>query len=193
MGAQAKAHVVHFYERDADLVDVIVADLVDAWRAGAVAVLISTEPHRLAFEAAVVAAGVDVVAARRDGSLVTLDAADTVGRLVSHGQVDGQAFRSVVGGVMQRAAGTGRPVWAYGEMVALLWDAGDVLGAVELERLWNDLGQEIDFSLVCAYRASSVAAPGHAAALHEICGLHSEVFHAPATVEAQRAVQEFAP
>src|SRR5438874_1327182 len=71
MGAQAKAHVVHFYERDSDLVDVIVADLVDAWRA--------------------------------------------------------------------------------------------------------------------------VAAPGHAAALHEICGLHSEVFHAPATVEAQRVVQEFAP
>lgn len=30
-------------------------------------------------------------------------------------------------------------------MVALLWDAGHVLAAIELEELWNDLGRELEW------------------------------------------------
>jgi anti-sigma regulatory factor (Ser/Thr protein kinase) len=63
--------------------------------------------------------------------------------------------------------------------VALLWDAGDVLGAIELEELWTQLGRELPFSLLCGYRSTSVSGPEHAEALQHICQLHSSVLQAP--------------
>jgi hypothetical protein len=60
-------------------------------------------------------------------------------------------------------------------MVALLWDAGNVLTAIELEKLWNGLARELRFSLYCAYHTHSVAGEEHADALHEVCELHSAV------------------
>jgi anti-sigma regulatory factor (Ser/Thr protein kinase) len=60
-------------------------------------------------------------------------------------------------------------------MVALLWDAGDVLGAIELEKLWNELGGELHFALWCGYHIHSAAGEEHADALHQVCHLHTAV------------------
>src|SRR5215213_10199932 len=52
-------------------------------------------------------------------------------------------------------------------MVALLWEAGDVLAAIDLETLWNELAGE-RLSLYCAYRSDSVMGHEQAGALHEV-------------------------
>jgi hypothetical protein len=44
--------------------------------------------------------------------------------------VDTDAFDEVVGGLVREASASGRPVRAYGEMVAVLWAAGDVAAAI---------------------------------------------------------------
>jgi anti-sigma regulatory factor (Ser/Thr protein kinase) len=64
-------------------------------------------------------------------------------------------------------------------MVALLWEAGDVLAAIELETAWNDLARELPFALLCAYRSESVRGREHARALHEVCHLHTSVVGSP--------------
>ena len=46
-----------------------------------------------------------------------------------------------------------QPVCVFGEMVWLLWDAGQVNAAIEVETLWNELGHQYPFSLLCAYPA----------------------------------------
>jgi Histidine kinase-like ATPase domain len=84
-------------------------------------------------------------------------------------------FDRVVGQLLRQMSGAGLPVRAYGEMVALLWDNGDVLAAIELEKLWNALARELHFSLWCAYHTQSVAGEERADALHEVCQLHSAV------------------
>jgi hypothetical protein len=94
-------------------------------------------------------------------------------------RIDPDAFRRVVVPIIQSAAQAGRPVRAYGEMVALLWDAGDVLGAIDLEELWTQLGCELPFSLLCGYRSTSVLWPEHADALEHLCQLYSSVLPAP--------------
>jgi len=76
---------------------------------------------------------------------------------------------------MADAAWPGREVRAYGEMVALLWDAGDVLGAIELEKLWNELARDLNFSLWCAHHGHSLAVHEHADELHEVWRLCSKV------------------
>lgn len=82
-------------------------------------------------------------------------------------------------------------------MVALLWDAGDVVAAIELEESWNELSGEFPFALLCGYHSASVLGDDHAAALREVCRLHSSVlrpapgrpYPAPAEVSAYFTAQ----
>jgi hypothetical protein len=171
-------HVVQFYEAEADLIGTVSGYLGAAIRAGELAVVVATEGHRDAFEAELEAAGIRVAEARRSGLFVSLDAAGTVSRFLSDGRIDPGGFHSVIGGVMREAVRTGRPVRAYGEMVALLWDAGNVLAAIELETLWNDLGRQLPFSLLCAYPAQSMSGAEHPGAWQDVCHLHSAVLDA---------------
>jgi hypothetical protein len=67
-------------------------------------------------------------------------------------------------------------------MVTLLWQAGDVLSAIDLETLWNELAGELPFSLYCSYRSDSMMGHAQADALHEVCRLHSSVVPAPGEV-----------
>lgn len=168
-------HVVQFYDQEGDLARAVGNYLTAAVNAGQVGIVITTEPHRQAFEAEMARAGVDTTQVRRDGSVIWLDAADTLQRFVRDGKVDPQGFQEVVGSVLRAAAQTGREIRAYGEMVALLWDAGNVLGAIELEKLWNSLAAELSFSLFCAYHVHSMAGDEHADALREVCRLHTAV------------------
>lgn len=162
-------HVVQFYERDADLVERVGDYLAAGLAQGAAAVVIATPAHREAFTDRLTANGVDTTA------LQLLDAAGTLDRLISAGRLDRSAFFDLIGGVVRTAGEGGRVVCAYGEMVALLWEAGDVIAAIELETLWNELAAELPFSLYCGYHSDSVAGHGHADALHQVCGLHAAV------------------
>lgn len=172
-------HVVTFYEREPDLAQTVGRYLSEAIRTDAVAIVIATEPHRRAFEAELQAAAIDPIEACQAGRLILLDAAATIAAFMPHGEIDGAAFSEVVGSVVRQAAATGSQVRAYGEMVALLWDAGHVLAAIELEELWNDLGRELQFSLLCAYHSDSVSGPEHEESLRQVCHLHSAVLQPP--------------
>jgi hypothetical protein len=173
-------HVVQFYGDDAELVAGVAPYLAAAVRSGEVAVVIATAAHRHVFESALAAEGIDVGHAKASGGLLTRDAADTLARIVDHtGAIDAAAFRTEIGALVRAALQSGRPVRAYGEMVALLWGAGEVLGAIELERLWNELGRELSFSLFCSYHSDAVTATEDADALHRICHQHSVVLGRP--------------
>jgi anti-sigma regulatory factor (Ser/Thr protein kinase) len=173
-------HVVQFYERDDDLVAPVSGYLTDGWRHGGVGVVMATPAHRNAVVSHLHGQGVDVVRACRDGTLALFDAEAMLERLMRDGHVDRRAFFDVVGGVVRSAAtGAGRPVRAYGEMVARLWDDGNVGAALELEALWNELGDELPFSLYCGYHSDSVAGHEHADALHEVCRLHGAIVSGP--------------
>jgi anti-sigma regulatory factor (Ser/Thr protein kinase) len=105
------------------------------------------------------------------------DAVSTMKQFMVEGQIDRNAFRSVLGDILDEAFDVGRRVHVYGEMVALLWDEGHVLAAIEMESLWNKLLESQPFSLLCAYPSASVTGSEHAESLRHICHLHSSVVH----------------
>ncbi|WP_353952024.1 MEDS domain-containing protein [Knoellia sp. S7-12] len=177
------AHVVHLYEDDADLIATLGAHVAAAIGAGDAALIIATRDHRDGLAAHLEAGGLDVEEARRDQTYVTFDAADTLARFCIDGEIDADEFRSVIGAAIRSVSQhTGRAVRCHGEMVALLWDAGTVTAALELENLWNVLGSELGFSLLCSYRTQSVAGPEHAQARQAIRHLHSDVLHSDTDV-----------
>jgi hypothetical protein len=168
-------HVVQFYRDDQELAGLAGGYLVEAIRDVGVTVVIATGEHRLAFERRMTDAGVDVTAAAARGDYVALDAEQTLAQLVTGGALDPARFELVIGGLIGEAAGTGRPVRAYGELVALLWEAGLVSAAVELEELWTILGRRYPFSLWCGYPAGQMTAEGLAGEVTDVCRLHSVV------------------
>jgi hypothetical protein len=106
------------------------------------------------------------------GRYRALDARGTLGQFMQAGSPDAAAFESQIGKVV---ASDGRPVRVFGEMVALLWDDGDVMSAIELEAMWNDLGRRRPFTLYCAYPMSAMEKTGDLAAAKRVCDQHSHV------------------
>ena len=189
-------HVVQFYDRDSELARAVSGHLAEAIRAGDALVVIATPDHRAAFRNELAAAGVDLGWIDRDRVVLWLDAGATLSRVMLHGRVDADAFEAVVGGIVRDAGASGARVRAYGEMVALLWDAGDVLAAIELEKLWNQLSRKLHFSLWCAYHGHSLAVHEHADELREVCHLHTSVMseataHFAAGVDGPLAARRF--
>jgi anti-sigma regulatory factor (Ser/Thr protein kinase) len=167
--------VVQFYGDDQELAASVGSYLGEGLVAGDYAVVVATLPHRVAFEAELAGAGIDVTAAVAAGRLVVRDAAQTLQGFWAGDQLDRDRFEAMAGSLLGPAADAGQPVRIYAEMVALLWDAGQVAAAIELEALWNDLGSRLPFSLLCGYPARLVTGGADAGAMAAVCRLHMGV------------------
>jgi anti-sigma regulatory factor (Ser/Thr protein kinase) len=131
--------------------------------------------------------GVDTEGMTIEGRLVMADAKTVLGGFMAGDLPQPPAFHRAVRPLLGVAGAGGRRVRAFGEMVSLLWDDGNVLGAVELERLWNGLLERLDFDLLCAYPLAIREAPESLSALTDVCGAHSQVFGAaPHSEQAER-------
>jgi anti-sigma regulatory factor (Ser/Thr protein kinase) len=180
-------HAVQFYRQDAELYDTVGTYVAEGIRDGGVAVVATTTARRAGFDGALLAAGVDPNAAREDGRLLSFDATTTLARIMRGGRLDPAAFSATAGAAVRRAAESRRPVRVYGEMVSLLWNAGDVIGAIELETLCNELRRELGFSMLCTYHGDALSDNSHADALSAVCRLHSAVLgHFPNAIGSPR-------
>jgi anti-sigma regulatory factor (Ser/Thr protein kinase) len=168
-------HIVNCYDNDDDVIRDVARFVASGLRASQRAVVVATPVHRHAILAALRDHGINGGAAQRSGDVVFLDAAETLAAFMTDSGPDRGRFMQVVGDVIERAGRGGRGVRAFGEMVALLWKAGDVAGAIELESLWNDLARHFQFSLYCAYPLSLLEANGDLDAINQVCRHHSGV------------------
>jgi hypothetical protein len=168
-------HLVQFYSDEEELAGRVAGYLLGALQDRGAAVAIATPAHRRALEALLIRAHVDLAEAAASGAYHALDAGDTLRALMPGGRLDSGSFERAIGGVIMRAGQAGRPVRAYGEMVALLWDAGLVNAAVQLEEMWNGMTLRHPFSLLCSYPAASVTGDGHLEEFAAVCRLHHSV------------------
>ena len=168
-------HAVLFYRDGGELAGQVSAHLLEALRAGGVAVVIATPAHRDAIARELARGGVDVAAARAAGRYVALDAIEMMGRFMVADWPNAASFWQAISPVLRQAAGAGAPVHVFGEMVALLWDVGQVNAAIEVEAMWNEIGAQYPFSLLCAYPAGSVSGEAHQDSLAEVCRIHAAV------------------
>ena len=173
-------HVVLFYRDEEELTSSVSEFLLPAVTDGnGTAIVIATPDHRRSFEERLAGAGVDVAAARARGSYLDFDASQTIRGFMVGDRPDPAGFWRVTSPLLRRAAEAGQPVLVFGEMVSLLWDAGLVNAAIEVEVMWNELGGQHPFSLLCAYPARPVACSHYLDALTEVCRTHTEVTGSP--------------
>jgi anti-sigma regulatory factor (Ser/Thr protein kinase) len=201
-GGTPVGHLVDFYANDDELVGRVSAYLAGALGPGQAAVLVATPSHCAAIAQALEDSGWDLAQARSTGTWVVVDAGELLCRLSTEGRVDATKFHLTVAPLLRSLAEGGHRVRVYGEMVDLLWQAGDVSGAMDLESWWNGLSHELAFSLYCGYGVGTAedgptGRPGTGlGALEAICNLHTEVAggHIGAAGDAlPSAFAEFAP
>lgn len=151
--ADPAAHVVQLYGQDRQLLTRNVRRyLVEGLQRGDGLLVIATAEHSYAFAQAL-SDDAAYQAAVREGRLVFLDAEITLARFMVDGQPDWDLFERTVGGIAQdvRSRASTGGLRAYGEMVGLLWKAGQIAAAVRLEEYWSRLLAASSFSLFCAY------------------------------------------
>ena len=148
-------HAVLFFDDEAVRLLEVVNFVSEGVRAGESVFLALTSSIAESVRAALPA---DVLAlAQRSGVLTILDAQATLELLMRDGTLDPAAFEGYVASAVRRAREERGPVRVYGEMVTLLWAADNVVAALELEQLWNELQKEFGVAVLCAYPLALVA------------------------------------
>ena len=176
MGTSTQAeHFVQFYESEAFLAESVAAFIAGALAAGNRAIVIATPEHRSAIADVLMSRSVDAPGAIRRGQLVSLDAAETLEKFMVNGSPDARLFRETIGPLIARLTEGGRTLRAFGEMVALLAAQGNRSGAIQLEDLWNGLGEEHMFTLFCAYPIGQFNGAADFESFEHICGQHTRV------------------
>ena len=160
-------HVVAFYADDDELTTAVARFVGDGLNDSGTAIVVATPEHRASIRAAL-----NSRHALDSTHYVELDAAATLTLIAPGGEPDPAAFMATLDPVLAAAATAG-PVRVFGEMVALLWDDGLVNQAIDLEGMWNDLGQRHDFDLLCAYPVAAIDGEGNLGPGKLICDHHT--------------------
>lgn len=179
------AHVVSLFDTDDSLTRDVAEHMASQLRTGSGGFIIA-ERHRWDdLRAALASRGVVVAAAEHDGRLRLADAEELLACICVAGRPDPVAFGEVVSALiidMNRRYGH---VTAFGEMVAILYAAGDVVATLELEAMWNELQRNADFDLLCGYPASLVEG-AQREGLAGICDAHTAVLPTPFDVRPEQ-------
>jgi hypothetical protein len=166
-------HYVQFYDEEKFLIQAVASYVAQGFVEGHSAVLVLTQPHRVAVEARLAAGGVDAEEYQRCGMYYAYDAVETLSCFMVDGHPNARRFRATIEPVIEVASKYGSSVRAFGEMVAILWAEGKKAAAIELEILWNDLMEQSSFSLLCAYPIAQFSGSEQSRELRHICRAHN--------------------
>lgn len=179
----AVIHSVHFYDRDEALIQRLRGVVLSSLDAGNSILTIATEEHRRQLIEALGFATPELRTLRKDGRFNCCDAREMLTEIMIDGMPDRDRFVLLVGtrvSTAKRAAWSAhRGLTVFGEMVTALWEAGNRMGALKLEGLWNDLLNKHSFHLHCAYPRHILAASKDPKSIKAICDGHSHLIGQP--------------
>lgn len=172
-------HSVHFYTQDEALVQRLCGIFAAAINVGNSVLIVATEAHGRQITSRLENEGLDPASLRESGRFILKDASEVLKKFMVRGLPDRERFEETIGPLLERARSAAwnreRGVTAFGEMVAVLLEAGNHKGALQLEALWNDLLSDHSFHLHCAYPQNVLSQHADESVRRAICVQHSHV------------------
>jgi CheY-like chemotaxis protein len=150
-------HVVHFYLQESRMLDRAAAHLAGGLESNGPALAVCTGAHWSGLQDRLAERRLDPRTLAGAGRLQWMDASATVDELRA-GQplgLDPHRLRRFVAAVDDVGPARGGPIPVFGEVVNLLWQAGQFVEARQVEDAWNQIGFERPISLLCSYDAQS--------------------------------------
>jgi PAS domain S-box-containing protein len=163
-------HFVQFYEQESALVESVTEFIEHRLQAGTGVIVIATAAHLQEIEHGLRVRGFDPPHAIAQQQLAMLDASATLASIMRQGAPQRSRFLDVVGTLVADMRRRRSRVSDFGEMVSLLWQEGQHRGALQLEQLWNELGERERFSLYCAHPLPQQADAMQLRGLERVCG-----------------------
>ena len=167
-------HFVQFYDSDSFLTESVRDFVVAGLRNDENTVVVATKAHREQLEVALEEVVIDVHAARSEGRYLPFDATTTLAEFMVDGEPDPVLLDQMIGEMIPRSA-DGRSLRVFGEMVALLWDEGNIPAAIRLEEFWDSIMETRPLDLMCAYPMRSFSHELGTEPFKEVCDRHSRV------------------
>ncbi|HKV79726.1 MAG TPA: response regulator [Candidatus Sulfotelmatobacter sp.] len=176
----AHCHEVLLYSDDTVLLDSVTRFIAAALNAGDAAIVVATQAHRDSLLQRLKAGGVDTDGALRQGTYISLDAADTLSTFMVHDRPHTarffEGFTKLIGSTSNAAKAEHPRVAIFGEGVTLLWAEGKADAAIQIEQLCNDLAKTHKVDILCAYPLSSFHGEEDEHILQSISAEHSAVY-----------------
>jgi len=175
-GSPAAAHHGHqaqFGSDETTMLEMTECFLGSALDVNDAAVAVTTWPHTRQLLQRLRNRGTDIDAAIARGSFVQVDAGELASRLLSDGVARWKPF--LVQAIESAALATQRPrprVAVFGECASLLWAAGHVDVALDLERVGHQLVDTMPVRIMCAYPMPSL---DHDEGFNAVCAHHGAV------------------
>ena len=172
-------HTVQFYGEDGVLLHELNNYIGSALSGGSSAIIIATLAHIDSLAHKLKNQGIDLDTATAESRYVALEVTELLSKFMVGGRPDPLRFSETIGVVISRAAGAARDerrrVVAFGEMVAILWAEGNTEGAIQLEKLWNELARVHSFALRCGYPIQGFSRQQMMEPLLRVCREHTGI------------------
>ena len=165
-------HACHVYRDEAGLLETLRGFVGGGLWSGESAIVVANDEHLVGLEALLRQSGLDLAHFRATDAYIPLSAEVSLSKFMEGGWPDAERFEAFVGPLVKRAGRGGRPVRAFGEMVAILWARGQYAATVALEHLWNQALQREKIRLVCGYPKKGLA-QGSAQLVRQIDASHT--------------------
>lgn len=195
------AHRLQFYSVDAQLLISNVGEyIMEGLDRGEGILIVATPEHQAAFERNILSrtgpasefSDVSKLTKAKDtGQFLSFDAQELLSSLLLNGELDWPRFERIVGGILKevRPRVAGASSRAFGEMVGLLWTAGQFELAKQLEDHWNVLMAKSDFQLFCAYPIDIFAPEFRSKAAADVMRSHTHLLPSGDESAMQLAVE----
>lgn len=186
------SHAVQFFSGDeASFLHHLGRYITEGLDAGEPVVVMTDDGRRDRLFAALDRLGSDPDIGKEDGRLVVLNAEQVLAKIFLDGRIDPERFHAVIGRMMREVVSRSRSrrVRAYGDLVNLLWNAGRMAAALELERCWNDLQSQLPFDLYCGYHIDIFGDDFHPGRIDPLLCQHSDVISQYGAPEIESALR----
>lgn len=169
----AGSHIVQVCQNKASQVEVVTRYIKAGLLNGEAVIIIARPALRKAVITKMDALGLDVQTFKSQGQITFFDAEFLLSSFLIDGVLEEQAFQEFIGFPIQVAQLKFGKVRTFGEMVDVLWKAGQCDTAMQLEDLWNNLSKKQEFSFLCTYFLDSLNPDVYDDSLERICNHHT--------------------
>jgi len=179
---RAGTHEVAFYSDEASYLDDAAECIGAALKAGNAAAIVATQAHRDSLRARLQADGLNMDSVIEQGRYVAMDAETALTTFMANGLPDSARFLQCFADVIESLAAVAKTkngeearVTIFGEGVQLLWAQGKIEGAIQVEKLCNQLICTHNADIICAYSPTIIHGGISDDLRQRICAEHSAV------------------
>ena len=173
-------HIVQLYQEADFYGEAISHFAAEGLARGESIIIVATAPNWANISGRLLRKGLDPDDLFGRGQLVLLDAEQTLPKFLVGGHPDAKIFKPLAKATIERARAGGkfpRVRW-WGEMVNLLYIAGNQSGSTRLEELFDEVAHEQSISIFCSFLMDKYDPKIYDRAFGDVCRTHAHVIPA---------------